>query len=212
MVSKWQWKLLFISARGTFHQAVQHGQSRPTLRQTGRMSTFGKPTPSLQGPSAPEVLQEEGWAGPEVLHEEGWGSCSQSSSLALLTLILGFPEGASGQESPANAGDIWDAASIPGSGRFPWRRQWQPTPVFLPGKPYGKRNLEGYSPWGCKGSDTTERVAHARAHTHTHTHTPLNTELVKGWVGPGREKDPPVLPWWSACTSPSGAVFSTLLP
>ena len=51
-----------------------------------------------------------------------------------------------------------------------------------------------------------------QAHTHTHTHTPLNTELVKGWVGPGREKDPPVLPWWSACTSPSGAVFSTLLP
>ena len=39
-----------------------------------------------------------------------------------------------------------------------WRRQWQPTPVFLPGKPYGHRNLVGCSPWGCKESDTTERL------------------------------------------------------
>ena len=34
----------------------------------------------------------------------------------------------------ANAGDLRDAGSIPGSGRFPWRRKWQPTPVFLPGE------------------------------------------------------------------------------
>ena len=31
----------------------------------------------------------------------------------------------------------------------PWRRKWQPTPVFLPRKPHGQRNLAGYSPWGC---------------------------------------------------------------
>ena len=35
---------------------------------------------------------------------------------------------------------------IPGSGRFPWRRKWLPTPVFLPGKPHGQKRLEGYSP------------------------------------------------------------------
>ena len=40
----------------------------------------------------------------------------------------------------------------------PWRRKWQPTPVFLPGESHRQRNLEGYSPWGCKESDTTERV------------------------------------------------------
>ena len=34
--------------------------------------------------------------------------------------------------------------------------KWQPTPVFLPGKPYGQRGLVGYSPWGHKESDTTE--------------------------------------------------------
>jgi len=41
-------------------------------------------------------------------------------------------------------------------GKIPWRRAWQPTPVFLPGKPHGQRSLAGYSPWGCTDSDTTE--------------------------------------------------------
>ena len=37
-------------------------------------------------------------------------------------------------------------------------RQWQPTPVLLPGKSHGWRSLVGCSPWGCKESDTTERL------------------------------------------------------
>jgi len=32
----------------------------------------------------------------------------------------------------------------------PWRRKWQPTPVFLPGELRGHRSLAGYSPWGCR--------------------------------------------------------------
>ena len=40
--------------------------------------------------------------------------------------------------------------------KMAWRKEWQPTPVFLPGKSHGQRNLEGYSPWGHKESDTTE--------------------------------------------------------
>ena len=36
--------------------------------------------------------------------------------------------------------------------------QWHPTPVLLPGKSHGRRSLIGYSPWGCKESDTTERL------------------------------------------------------
>ena len=42
-------------------------------------------------------------------------------------------------------------------GRIPWRREWLPTPVFLPGESHGERSLAGYSPWGCKESDMTER-------------------------------------------------------
>ena len=39
-----------------------------------------------------------------------------------------------------------------------WRRKWQPTPVFLPGKSHGCRSLVAYSPRGCKELDTTERL------------------------------------------------------
>ena len=47
-------------------------------------------------------------------------------------------------------------------GKNPWRRAWQPIPVFLPGESHGQRSLAGYSPWGCKESDTTEatQLAH----------------------------------------------------
>ena len=38
------------------------------------------------------------------------------------------------------------------------RRQWQPIPVLLPGKSHGQRSLLGFSPWGRRGSDTTERL------------------------------------------------------
>ena len=43
-----------------------------------------------------------------------------------------------------------------GVGKIPWRRKWQPTPVFLPGESHGERRLVGYSPWGGKELDTTE--------------------------------------------------------
>ena len=39
-----------------------------------------------------------------------------------------------------------------------WRRQWHPTPVLLPGKSHGWRSLVGYSPWGPRESDMTERL------------------------------------------------------
>ena len=41
----------------------------------------------------------------------------------------------------------------------PWRRKWQSTPVLLPGKSHGQRSLVGYSTWGHKESDTTERLS-----------------------------------------------------
>ena len=48
---------------------------------------------------------------------------------------------------PANAGD---------KRKIPWRRAWQPTPIFLPGESHGQRSLAGYSPWGHKESDTAD--------------------------------------------------------
>ena len=60
----------------------------------------------------------------------------------------GFPGGASGKRTrlPVQV-DVRDVALIPGSGRVPWRRKWQPTPDFSPEKSHGLRNLVGYGPW-----------------------------------------------------------------
>ena len=44
-----------------------------------------------------------------------------------------------------------------------WRRKWKPTPIFLPRESHGQRNLVGYSPWGCKESDTTKWLTHTQA-------------------------------------------------
>ena len=41
-------------------------------------------------------------------------------------------------------------------GKIPWRREWQPTPVFFPGEFHGQRNLEGNNPWDHKESDSTK--------------------------------------------------------
>ena len=46
----------------------------------------------------------------------------------------------------------------PWVGKIPWRRKWQPTPAFLPGKSHGQRSLVGYSPWSHKESDMTEQL------------------------------------------------------
>ena len=77
-----------------------------------------------------------------------------------------------GKEPACNAGDARDTYSIPGSGRSPWRRAWQPTPVFLPEESHGQRSLAGYSPWGHKESGTTEATERSAAHTEVfHEHT-----------------------------------------
>ena len=58
-------------------------------------------------------------------------------------LHMGFPCCSDSKESACNAGDL---RSIPGSGRYPGEKEWQPIPVFLPGKSHGQRKLVGYSP------------------------------------------------------------------
>ena len=43
--------------------------------------------------------------------------------------------------------------------KIPWRRVWQPTPLFLPGESHKQRSLVGYSPWGHKKLDRTEQLS-----------------------------------------------------
>ena len=63
------------------------------------------------------------------------------------------------QNLPATAGDARDVGLIPEWERFPWRRKWQPAPVFLLEKFHGQGSLVGYSPRGRKESDVTERLS-----------------------------------------------------
>ena len=60
-------------------------------------------------------------------------------------------------DPPADAGDIRDTRDTgPWVSELPWRRKWQPTPVFLPGESRGQRSLAGYGPRGRRELDTTE--------------------------------------------------------
>ena len=67
-----------------------------------------------------------------------------------------------GKVHPKQLSNVYFALSQSGIGawigKIPWRRKWQPTPVLLPGESHGGRHLVGYSPWGRKEWDTTERL------------------------------------------------------
>ena len=74
----------------------------------------------------------------------------------LSTGELSYPlsGGSDSKESTCSAGD-W-VRSL--GWEDPWRRKWQPTPIFLPGEFHGQRSLVNYNPWGCEESDTTEQL------------------------------------------------------
>ena len=81
-------------------------------------------------------------------------SCSElASSLVHSVSFTWLPCWLSGKESTCQCRrpkvDAW-------VGKIPWRRKWQPTPVFLPGESHGQSSLVGYSSWCHKESDTTE--------------------------------------------------------
>ena len=69
--------------------------------------------------------------------------------------MMGFLDGSAGKESACQCRRCW---FDPWVWKIPWRRKWQPIPVLLPGKSHGLRIPLGYSPWGHKELDTTERL------------------------------------------------------
>ena len=111
-----------------------------------------------------------------------------------VTGARGFPGGSDSKESAWNVRDMdW----IPGSGRSPWRREWQLTSEFLPGESHWQRSLVSYSQWGRKELDTEWLT-----HTHTHTHTHIGAQLQVGWrnfMGVGQTAEKESLPSWCRC-------------
>ena len=75
---------------------------------------------------------------------------------SLFTYSEGFSGGASGKEPTCQCRKHKRNRFNPLVRKIPWKRKWQPTPAFLPGKFHGQRSLVGYGPWGCKKSDTTK--------------------------------------------------------
>ena len=76
-----------------------------------------------------------------------------TTNLLSYPIIHGLQWWLSGKVSACNVGDL---GLLLGLGRFPWRRKFQPTPVFLSREFQEQRSLAGYSPWVCKELDMTE--------------------------------------------------------
>jgi len=74
---------------------------------------------------------------------------------------MGFPGGPSGKELACQCRRHKRRRFKPWVRKMPWRRAWQPTPVFLPGETHGQRSLVGYSPLGGKQSDISEATSRA---------------------------------------------------
>ena len=73
--------------------------------------------------------------------------------------LWGFPSGSDGKESTCNVGDL---GSIPGMGRSPGEGHGNPLQYSSLENPHRQRSLVGYSPWGHKESDMTERLSTAQ--------------------------------------------------
>ena len=80
---------------------------------------------------------------------------------------MGLPRWLSGKES---ACQCRRCEFDPWAGKIPWRRKWQPTPVFLPRESLGRQSLVGYVHGVAKESDAAEQLSMTQ-----HTHTPFVT-------------------------------------
>ena len=85
------------------------------------------------------------------------GAALKSSLPSLIAFLVilhdyGLPMWLSGKEPTCQCRKC---GFDPWVGKPPWRRKWQHTPVFLPGKSHRQRSLVAYSPQGCQESDTT---------------------------------------------------------
>ena len=114
---------------------------------------------------------------------------------------MNFPGGSDGKASAYNAGD---PGSIPGLGRSPGKGNGNPLQYsFLPGKFHGWKSLVGYSPWGCKESDTTEQLHWSVAHQGSPLLSLLNSQQDSSSKKPS---------WMQASSNPVGTWIDASYP
>ena len=80
-------------------------------------------------------------------------AAAAGTSLLCVVYLDDFSHGSDGKEICLQCGR---PGFNPWIGKLPWRKEWQPTPIFLPGEFHGQRTLAGYSPRCCKELDMTE--------------------------------------------------------
>ena len=115
---------------------------------------------SLPGSSVPGFSRQEHWSGlpfPSPMHESEKWKWSRS--------VVSDPQWSHGlqpsrllhpKEPTCQCKRHRRYGFSACAGNIPWRRAWQPTPVFLPGESHGQRSMAGYSPWGHRESDRTD--------------------------------------------------------
>ena len=140
---------------------------------------------SARGPLAhcqPAMTQQRAVARPPPRHSssplcgltwtQSWGQSQllggiwapPTPSDLLPRCLLGFPGGTSAKEPACQWSRHKRCRCDPWVGKIPWRRAWQPAPVFLPGEPHGQRSLAGYRPWGRRvGCDCVSTRTHTSA-------------------------------------------------
>ena len=92
----------------------------------------------------------------ERKREKGRKEGRKEGSKTVIPACQGFPSGTSGKEPACQCRRHKRHGFAPWVGKIPWKRAWQPTPVFLPGESHRQRSLAGYSPEGCTELDMTE--------------------------------------------------------
>ena len=123
----------------------------------------------------------------KVLEEFLWWTllhaCKQSSQChhELTFSPSSLPGGSSDKEPSCQCRRCKRLRFNPWVGKILWRRVWQPTPVFLPGESHGQRSLLGYSPWGHKEWDMTQK--HHLAEVKKDGETPIFSSIKKKKIG-----------------------------
>ena len=97
----------------------------------------------------------------ERIHKVSLGCCKKEThhlggNTGPFYVPQSLPGGASGKESTCQCRRYKRRRLDPWVGEIPWRRVWQPTPVFLPGESQGQGSLVGCHLWARTESDTTE--------------------------------------------------------
>ena len=121
------------------------------------LSTRG--SPAVRAPRGGRPVLHHG-----ALLDSALSTPSPRSSAAAPSALPAFPAGSDSKESACSAED---PGSIPGSGRSPGEGNDYPLQYSCLKNSHGQRSLVGYSPWGCKKSDTTERLTLVPVTSHT---------------------------------------------